>query len=76
MPLPSRAYLALQAARGIAYLHACGWVHFDLKPANILVGTTHDEAREPALAIKVGDFGAAMLAAHPAIQDPQYVYQR
>ena len=76
MPLPSRAALALQAAQGIAYLHDRGWVHFDLKPGNVLVGITHTESHQSVLNIKLGDFGNAMPADHPAIQDPRNVYKR
>lgn len=42
-------------AAGLAYLHASGWVHNDLKPANLLVG--YDKA------IKIADFGCARQSA-------------
>ena len=48
MPLSKRASLALDAAKGLAYLHARNIVHFDLKPDNLLMdGDT----------VKVADFG-------------------
>jgi serine/threonine protein kinase len=49
------AKIVRQAAAGLAYAHANGVVHRDVKPANILV-----EAEEPR--VKVVDFGVAQLA--------------
>ncbi len=54
-PLPvdgALAYIA-QAARGLAYAHAAGVVHRDVKPANLLV--------DVAGAVKVLDMGLARL---------------
>ncbi len=55
----------LQAARGLAYAHACGIVHRDIKPENIL--------RDAAGVIKVADLGLARLNApsgHNAAPSP------
>ncbi len=48
LPLSKRTALALDAAKGLAYLHAMDIVHFDLKPDNLLLDGP---------AVKVADFG-------------------
>ena len=50
LPLSKRTALALDAAKGLAYLHAMDIVHFDLKPDNLLLDGP---------AVKVADFGLA-----------------
>jgi eukaryotic-like serine/threonine-protein kinase len=47
-----------QAARGLAAAHACGIVHGDFKPNNVLVG---DDGR-----VRVADFGLSRLADRPS----------
>jgi serine/threonine protein kinase len=37
LPIPEAVEFTIQAARGLAYAHACGVVHRDLKPANLLL---------------------------------------
>jgi serine/threonine-protein kinase len=56
-PLPVETALryARQLARGVAFLHAAGYVHRDLKPDNVLL--TADDR------IKLADFGLAMATA-------------
>ncbi|MGD8377263.1 MAG: protein kinase, partial [Acidobacteriota bacterium] len=58
---PSRLRgLLAQLCRGLAYLHGQGIVHGDLKPSNLLVVRSSDEA-EDGLVIKILDFGLARL---------------
>lgn len=50
----TRVVLALDAAKGLEYLHSKGIVHFDLKSANLLLGY-----RDRRPVCKVADFGLA-----------------
>ena len=43
--------MAMQIAQAMAYLHARGVIHGDLKPANVLLG------KPPLFNVKVCDFG-------------------
>lgn len=52
IPLMLIKCYSYQLARGIAYMHACGICHRDIKPQNLLIcGKTH--------ALKLCDFGSA-----------------
>ena len=58
MPPALAAFVAREAARGLAAVHAAGILHRDVSAANVLVG--HDGA------VKLTDFGFATLAPDPA----------
>lgn len=56
LPLGDIARLARDVLRGLAYLHANGFLHRDLKPDNVLLCTRPGGCR---LVAKVADLGAA-----------------
>ncbi|MEV3991805.1 serine/threonine-protein kinase [Streptomyces sp. NPDC049837] len=49
VPVPGAERVLAGVATGLAHMHARGWVHADLKPANILLG--------PDDAVRLADFG-------------------
>ncbi len=67
------AAIALEVARALAYAHAQGVVHRDVKPANVLVGRSAHRSEGPAddrVSVKVVDFGVAHERA-PADGEPR-----
>ncbi|WP_066934790.1 serine/threonine-protein kinase [Microtetraspora fusca] len=58
LPAPRAAAVARQVLSALAYAHAAGVRHGDVRPANVLLG--HDGR------ILLADFGASVLAADPA----------
>src|SRR5580700_991015 len=62
LSVPQATAVTAQAARGLAYAHARGLVHRDVKPANLLFD---DEGR-----VRVADFGVARALADGAWTEP------
>lgn len=72
LPVPLVVQIGTRVAQALAHAHACGVVHRDVKPANILVDLAGD-------AVKLTDFGIARLAEHSqtrsglALGSPDYM---
>jgi len=64
LSLWERAYLALGAASGLAYLHANGIVHYDVKSENFLVEGGWHSPGGPV--VKIADFGLSKSLSDPA----------
>jgi eukaryotic-like serine/threonine-protein kinase len=48
------AYLGAQLASAVAYLHAEGWLHLDLKPSNVICDAGHAKVIDLSLARRPG----------------------
>ncbi|KAL6996735.1 hypothetical protein U1Q18_006864 [Sarracenia purpurea var. burkii] len=48
--------------RGLDHIHECGYVHCDLKPANILLVRRNSTGSPTEFRVKIGDFGLAKRA--------------
>lgn len=55
LSVPEVVRIGAQVARGLAAAHACGLVHRDIKPCNILIESIGGELRA-----KIADFGLAL----------------
>jgi hypothetical protein len=55
LPVPAALRIAMGVLSGLAHLHACGFSHRDVRPANVLL-TSKDTA---TLEAKLSDFGLA-----------------
>lgn len=55
LPIPTFLAVADQICRGLADAHACGLIHHDLKPSNIMLQQHHDGS----FTVKILDFGLA-----------------
>ncbi|NJP99609.1 serine/threonine-protein kinase [Streptomyces zingiberis] len=69
-PLPQAGRIVTQICEGLAHLHAAGWVHADLKPANVLI---MDDG-----SVRLADFGlvSRMDGTHgyaPPLGSPDYL---
>ncbi|HUY21933.1 MAG TPA: PASTA domain-containing protein [Acidimicrobiales bacterium] len=62
LSVPQAVAVGIQAAEGLAYAHGRGFVHRDVKPANLLFD---EEGR-----LRVADFGLARALAEAALTEP------
>ncbi|WP_277245482.1 serine/threonine protein kinase [Micrococcus terreus] len=60
---PLAAQLLLQLLDGLAHVHAAGWIHRDVKPANILLEPTGEGTPH----LRLGDFGIAVREDDPRL---------
>jgi len=74
LPLRMRLKLLADVCRGVAYLHKKGWLHGDLKPANILIklnnGTPIPKIIDFGIAFKPGELERPMMGS-PAYLSPE-----
>ncbi|GAA3165750.1 MULTISPECIES: serine/threonine-protein kinase [Streptomyces] len=77
-PVPAAPALLAQVCEGLSQLHHAGWVHGDLKPANVLLMPPDTDGGGPdAVCVRLGDFNLAaeMDGTHayaPAFATPDY----
>ncbi|PFX24310.1 Dual specificity protein kinase shkC [Stylophora pistillata] len=62
VPWAVRLHMALEAAKGLSYLHEAGCVHCDFKSSNVFIGGDAEK-----MEVKIGDFGESILDAKEVI---------
>lgn len=73
-PLPIVLWWARQCAQGLAALHAAGWIHGDLKPANIVVDPRgHVTLIDLGLASRIGNGTGNVFRGSPKFSAPEIV---
>lgn len=63
------AQMLLQLLDGLAHVHAAGWIHRDVKPANILLEPTGEGTPH----LRLGDFGIAVREDDPRLTSMGWV---
>lgn len=73
-PLPIALWWARQSAQGLAALHAAGWIHGDLKPANIMVDPRgHVTLIDLGLASRIGNGTGNVFRGSPDYSAPELI---
>ncbi|CAI5500188.1 unnamed protein product, partial [Closterium sp. Naga37s-1] len=75
LTLPQRLGILIGAARGLEYLHSFGFVHRDVKPANILIGADMQAKVADFRLVRVGEgttVGSTRVMGTPGYVDPVY----
>ncbi len=71
-PLPVALWLIRQTAQALVALHAAGWIHGDVKPANVVVGTRgHVTLVDLGFAAKIHTVPGHQYRGTPAFSAPE-----
>jgi len=80
LPPPRVVHLLLQLCGVVAEAHACGFLHLDIKPGNVIVGRSGGASDVAKLLdfglareLAAGALGLSSSAAEPAAGSPQYM---
>ncbi|WP_375389557.1 protein kinase [uncultured Amnibacterium sp.] len=66
LSVPQVCWLGLDLAEGLDYVHEAGFIHHDIKPANVLLA---DRRADTRIRGKLTDFGIASLAGAPDLTE-------